>query len=292
MQIAMNLQFFGGRGAKSDKSGATLSKIQPESSYMQDVQSDFEWILNIIAKHGGINYNIVNITENDLQIMEEKMRKMTNSSDIHVGIRFDPKNLEEIINSGRFKSQFETGTSGGILDTQRRSDLEKRSMGYSLNLSPKDRPIYGMLFEGKNTSNIKISEAGGKHYGEAVAILKPSVKTHSTVTFYDSLDLDGSIQPSPLLKPSRYSIPTREGHGFRTADFIEEFYHASKSKQPMKLNKLNKRTKTPYVEVQIHGGKAKVSNIEQIIFPRGTPKSLIPIEILRKNNIKWSIERK
>ena len=48
--------------------------------------------------------------------IEDKMREMTNSDEVHVGIRFQPQYLDAILNSGRFKSQFETGSSGGLLD--------------------------------------------------------------------------------------------------------------------------------------------------------------------------------
>ena len=289
----MNLQFFGGRGGKSGKksnnaSSTTLQPsieldlIQPKKEYAQDVNEAFNEMLQDYKQETGET-----ITENDLKLIEDKMREMTSSDEVHVGIRFQPQYLDAILNDGRFKSQFETGTSEGYLDTDVRSEFENLSMGYYSFTSPEDRPIYGMLFEGKTAADIKPSQFGGDFYGGAVAIFKPSVKAHATVTFEDSLDYDRFLQPSPLLKPSRYSISSQNYSGFTRFSSFAEFHDLSKGKGRMRIGDFST---IDYMETQIHGGQATIKNIERIIFPKGTSQSSIPVDLLKKHNIKWNVE--
>src|SRR5690606_41821198 len=53
--------------------------------------------------------------------------------------------LHSILDSGRIKSQFETGTSRGALAPETRADVEHQFFGYPHDLPAKARPIYGYL---------------------------------------------------------------------------------------------------------------------------------------------------
>lgn len=283
----MNLQFFGGSGASSGRKagggGSTslqpspelLNRIRPDPNYAQNVLDKFDENVELCERvYGEI------ITEKDLKTIEKKMREMTNSDEVYVGVRFNANDLEKILADGRFKSQFETGTSNGLLNSSIRADAESILMGYSDSTSPKDRPVYGMLLDGKTPSDIPLSEARGAAYGNVVAIFKPSVKRHATVTMEDSIDDFGSILPSPLLRPFRYSI---------SADYdkISEMNDLAKQRKirPRDFELIK------YAEVQIHGGQATTSNIDRLIFSKDTPKSEIPVEKLKSHGIKWEIEK-
>lgn len=281
----MDLQFFGGSGAPSGRRGGggnetpqllqpspELDKIQPESELKQRIEDFFNKVVKKFEKYLG--------TEKDLKLLEDKLHEMTNSDEVYVGIRFDPKNLEKILEDGRFKSQFETGTSGGVLDNWIRSNVESGLMGYSDSIDPVKRPIYGMLFDGKTPSDINLSDGDASissRYGKAVAIFKRDVKQYSTVTFGDSLD-GGTLYPSPLLKPSRYSITG----GLMPIKSVQDI---------AKKGKMRPSGFSEYVEVQIHGGHATTSNIDRIVFARDTPKESIPVDKLKAHGIKWSIEK-
>ena len=284
----MDLQFFGGRGGGSGRKNKRasilqpapeLDKIKPESQYMDILKMKFNTMLRTYQQNLSET-----VTENDLLAIEDKVREMLSSNEVHIGIRFHAEDLKAILNDGRFKSQFETGKSGGSYDPAFRRKAEKEQMGYKKSTLKQDRPIYGMLFEGKDTSKISPTQFGGVHYGDVVAILKPSVKTHSTVTFEDSLSVHGGVCTSPLLKPSRYSIPT----SYKT---FHNFYESSKSGGKMQLSKVITNNISGYAEVQIHNRQATVSNIERLIFPKWFSKDDIPVDFLRKQGIKWNTEK-
>ena len=273
----------GGASANQNKPLNELKKVKPSSGYATEVEKNFEKALKDYQKNGKVT-----ISESDLLELENKLQEMTNSDEIRVGIRFSPYHLKEILNDGRFKSQFETGTSGGALNNYFRSQVEKEQMGYKKKLNPEDRPIYGMLFEGKNSSEIKPSKSEGGFYGSAVAIFKPSVKAHTTVTFDDSLNnfKTKQVYPSPLLAPKRYSI---EAETFGIGSMYSELSRVRANGGKMRLE--NVVSPFTYAEVQIHNRQATVSNIERIIFPKSFSKDDIPVDFLRKQGIKWNIEK-
>ena len=212
-----------------------------------------------------------------MQILEKAIYNLTSSPDTHIGIRFDEKDIDSILNDGRFKSQFETRTSGGYLSPSTRADYEHAAMSYSKTLPPEQRPIYGMLFNYKKLSEVDVSHGDGSHYGKVIAIMKPDVKRYATFTGYDSLDSNGRIIPSPLLRPSRYSLDMRNSYVAINAALTSQ-----------RLTLLE--TSTTYTEAQIHGGHAKVNNIQHLIFARGTPTSQIPTARLKQLGISWSME--
>ena len=129
----------------------------------------------------------------------------------------------KILREGRFKSQFETGVSTGILDPEHRSTVECIAMGVPEDIEPKLRPIYGVYGDNDMTKN----------YGSVKFILKDAVKPRTTVTACDSYMAEKrGISASPATNIQPYSIQK-----------VQE-----------------KRTKDQYVkhigyvEAQIHGG--------------------------------------
>ena len=283
----MDLQFFGGSGAGSGRRvrgggnetpqllepSPELDKIQPKTSYKQHIENSFNKMVRDYTDYLGENI------EKDLISIEDKLRKMTNSNEVYVGIRFNNEVLGQILDDGRFKSQFETGTSKGILDNNRRNNFESKAMGYSKSTDPAKRPIYGMLFDGKTPADVRLSDRDlGSQYGGVVAIFKPNIKQYSTLTIGDSLDRENHMYPSPLLKPSRYSMP-------EVAINVKEMQHLAKQE------KIKPSDYFDCFEVQVHGGHATTSNIDRIVFSKNIPKSDIPVNELKAHGIKWSIEK-
>ena len=254
-----------------------LDKVQPFSQFRENVELGFKKMLDSYNKSLKTK-----ITEDDLKLIEDKMREMTNSNEVYVGIRFKINDLEKILADGRFKSQFETRTSGGYFNDVLRADMENTAMGYGIkSTKPKDRPIYGMLFDGKTPSDIKASDEYMRSgcYGSVVAIFKPEIKRYATVGFGDSL-MQKNMVLLPLLNPSRYSMPSER------PIFIEIKNLAKAGElKPSQFKKIR------YAEVQIHGGQATVSNIDRIIFARNTPKEKIPVNELKKYGVKWEMEK-
>ena len=89
----------------------------------------------------------------------------------------------KILDSGRFKTLFETGTSGGLRDDRMRRRAENIGIGAPLDLPPDRRPIYGYF----DASGIgRQDRVGG--YGSLKWVLKDEVRdTRTTATWGDSL---------------------------------------------------------------------------------------------------------
>ena len=255
-----------------------IDDIKPADDYKKLVSMRFNAIVE--AAH---EYLEANITEKDLQDFETGLQELTTSEDTHIGIRFKPETLDKVLDDGRFKTQIETGTSNGILNKRKRKMLEHDGMSYSKKTPAKERPIYGMLFNYKKISEADITSNGvsGSHYGGIVAIMKPEIKSYSTVTFGDSFDNYKYIAPSPLLKPARYSCDIY----MRT---LKESVEKVRNKKSLSLGDFE--VNGTYIEAQIHKSRATVSNIQHLIFGNGIKPTAAQIARLKSLGITWSRE--
>lgn len=110
--------------------------------------------------------------------------------------------LEDIVDSGRFKSQFETGSSGGMFYPQARAVQEQKFFGYPQDIPPEQRPIYGWVDNpDKHEWNSPIEQ-----YGNVTWIMKDELRGRTTVSFQDSLSRP--VIPGPIRNPGwRASVP-------------------------------------------------------------------------------------
>jgi hypothetical protein len=99
----------------------------------------------------------------------------------------------------RFKSQFETGHSGGYMSPETRRRAEKRGLGLPEDLPHRERPIYGFI------------EGGATSYGNCRVFFKHSVDARTTITCGDSLsDFEsGSMVGTPFLDPGLEGVDSR-----------------------------------------------------------------------------------
>lgn len=260
-----------------------LERVKPTPEYQRIIDSKRRFAFEDLEHSKGMK-----ITESDVRSAEEKIKNLLASDDIHVGIKFNPANLESILKSGRFKSQFETGKSGGMLDFTCRAELEHDQMSYSATLSPHERPVYGMLFELKDVSAVNLTDPrdGGEQYGNSVAFFRKDIKRYATFTGGDSLDDEGNVLPSPILSPSLKSVE-------QTSLTLGRLFEAVNGEDELRLSHCAYRGvyRDSYVEAQIHGGHATVDNIEHIVFGRDVPERDIPKEMLKEHKISWSREK-
>lgn len=149
-------------------------------------------------------------------------------------IRSTPVDAVKILESGRFKSQFEIGTSGGTLSDNMRRKAEHIGLGAPLDLPAERRPIYGYL----DTS--EIGHPQRVHgYGSVKWVLKNEVRdTRTTVTWGDSL--------GQFYEPRGVGAPTR-GFSSEPAAWNTTFLEACAGKEdPGDWG-------IPYIEAQIQG---------------------------------------
>lgn len=173
-----------------------------------------------------------------------------------VSLRAPSGAIDAILDSGRFKSQFETGTSGAVLDKDLRARAEERGLGVAYDSAPDQRPIYGYIPNPQFDRYVK-------QYGDLVVEFKPEVRNRTTVLMGDSLTPmnSGEGVPSPLNNLRKASWDGNITSLYETAKGHEEWV----------------MTGMEYVEVQIHG-QAKVGDIARI---RDTESKLTVTQLQR-----------
>ena len=125
---------------------------------------------------------------------------LTKMEEAKVSIQVRPTDLLKILDDGRFKTQFETGTSGGVKDIALRQKEEYRRFGLRRDAPVEQRPIYGHL-ERPETPNFAVDQ-----YGSARVVLRDEVRERTTYTNGDSLG--GGYFANPVNAPATDYIPT------------------------------------------------------------------------------------
>lgn len=202
----------------------------PTGSYLGDYDPP---ISRLMADWGRVAASEGQSLETTLAQAENILQQT--ADDLVLSTRRSPDSLIRILREGRFKSQFETGKSGGALSPEYRAAAEQYMFGVPKDQAVEERAIYGYLRDPAKADNARM-------YGDALMDLKPAVRERTTVVWTDSL---GSVeQPSPLTKIRATS------------------YHPSPSAP--RMPQLG-RTGYPYTEAQMHGGLA-ADDIARVTF--------------------------
>lgn len=120
----------------------------------------------------------------DSYFAHTKKHLMKLLEDAQPTVRVSPRVLSLITNGdGRFKTQFETGTSNGLFSPEGRKKVEKDLFGAPYDLPDNQRPIYGLL-DGSHGQTDR-----GRWYGSVkVRLKKDRIKDRTTISIGDSLD--------------------------------------------------------------------------------------------------------
>lgn len=203
--------------------------------------------------------------------MVAEMRKQLHDAPIMVR-RQRESSLRDILERGRMRTQFETGTSSGTLNNDLRASYEQMAWGYARDLDPTLRPVYGYLAPGGIDS---ISDAVGQ-YGSIRIRLKESIRPRTSFTIVDSLGGWKQVLPTPVDDPGWQSFNvTPYMGGYRAPGPLGRDYSSQEFRRGN------------YVEAQIHGG-VRVEDIEEVIFG-GKPEQAT-IDALERAGISWRIE--
>lgn len=136
--------------------------------------------------------------------------------DAQLTVRRTTSSAAKIITDGRFKTQFETGKSGGAFAPSFRAQQEGILFGYRKDLDPLQRPIYGYFKTNEGSDSAAM-------YGDVQFVLKAGVRDKTTVTFADSLG--ASVSPSPANDVHPMSFNNWFGQGFNGYPYIEAQFH-------------------------------------------------------------------
>jgi hypothetical protein len=155
-------------------------------------------------------------------------------------IRRSIRSAPLILEDGRFKTQFETGRSGGTFGIDDRRKAELNGMGVPEDIDDKLRPIYGYY---------KTPTHQAKDFGDVEYVFKKSVVSRTTITVGDSLysfGVNHSVA-SPALQPAKEMI----------AD----------AKTAVNMVHGDGDISDSYIEAQIHGG-VTLEDVDYIILHR------------------------
>ena len=225
--------------------------------------------LNSIA----LRYTFRTIPMDDMEANYKVLDKMT--SDFvkanPVSVFVDEEVVENILDDGKVKNIFELeDLPKGEEYNEHRIVYENVAFGYDQTFPIENRPISGTVLPEAN--NKEAFYSFGEQYGSAQIVLKDNVKSRSTFTIGDSLDM--------------VQRPTKLGGEFPRTSGTAWYAQAA--------GKYNSRSqvmyddvdwwKYNYIESQVHGG-IKLDDIEKIIFH--SPMIDIPTEKLDRLGIKW-----
>lgn len=203
-------------------------------------------------------------------VMTANARSIAESSKVR--IRSGRDSLSAILNDGRFKTQFETGTSGGKLNTDLRAEVEEFYFGLGSSTEPSTRPIYGYL--GGEGDLKRVGQ-----YGDIVVQLKDDVRERTTVSFYDSLDAYRTNEAIDADGPSLVPRPLNnvDWRAWKPWDPDQAYGDATSI--------TSARSVPGYPEVQIHGG-VSIDDIEEVVFTRSQPSPEL-VKALEDAGVAW-----
>jgi len=171
----------------------------------------------------------------------------------HIGRHGKQETLRKVFESGKIKSQFESGTSSGYLNEEFRAEVEYYYFRYDKTDFPKElRPIYGALKVDVSHGEMN---AGG-HYGAIyVELHKDRLLDRTTLFFTDTLDAHrGHVDESNLdlmLRLGRLNNPREVARAMAT-QFSE--YVSKRNIPSQDIVEAMMRWAVHYTEIEMHGG--------------------------------------
>ena len=195
--------------------------------------------------------------------VEARVRAWVHGGEVRVRVRAHV--LPLVLQDGRLKNQFETGTSGGLLNLPSRIATEAALFQIPASAAAADRPVYGYL-EGTLEPSVV-------QYGVVVLGLNNDVRARTTFTLADSLD-HTNHGTDPYVAPSPLNNPTVDA-AFTEVDISGAPDVAS-------------ATGWGYVECQIHGG-VSVADIARVVFTQGVQPDPAIQQSLANANLQWSM---
>lgn len=167
-------------------------------SHIIEIERKFEDEYKKEAKNMGMS------VEAYKAVLQDLVEKMIEKSKGHIAIRHNTILPLIFAPDGRFKSQFETGTSGGALSSTSRSCTEYGYFGFKndLKFEAEKRPIYGYMTNQQTGWTGEGDSPSVGHYGDTFCKIKDEkFKSSATFTVGDSLHRYDHQAATPVGKP-------------------------------------------------------------------------------------------
>jgi hypothetical protein len=188
-----------------------------------------------------------------------------------VAVNLGERSLRQMLEDGRFKTQLETGTSGGTYQPEERLAKEQMWFGTPHDADPATRPIYGYLATSQSPKALVST------YGSIRVVLKDDVRSRTTAMVGDSMEhsLEGS--PSLVDAPDWAAFtPGSNDNSHRPIGKLERNYGGTA---------FNRDT---YIEAQIHGG-VSLDDIAEVVLPSQPSADLR--KLLADRGVTWRVGR-
>ena len=177
------------------------------------------------------DWNVETVAKYKARVEITERRLLDAMKNGRVTIAVDRPTLQKIFDDGKFKNQFETKKSGGLLDFSRRKTAEKAVFDLDVNIPPQQRPIYGYITDNQTRLGfgaaadtkealdtiLSMWNSRTSQYGSIKVVLKDSVKSRATATIGDSLGRniigDNLLEVKPDLSNMgfyRYGVPVND----------------------------------------------------------------------------------
>jgi hypothetical protein len=175
----------------------------------------------------------------------------------------------DVLDTGRFLNQFDTGTSMGTLDNEWRALAEETTFGIEPDAFASSRPIYGYVSEPGWELQHQVNQ-----YGEIRVVLKDSVRNRTTMTAGDSLTTSavpipvvGDVTDRQVFNAIERSPKKDKPNGKITGINWDAGKYADE-------NDKDTFYESWYYEAQIHGG-VYLSDIDYVMLGDGYPQEYI-----------------
>ncbi len=131
---------------------------------------------------------IMDVKPEVLARAKAELKKVMAEARIAINRNSDTSVTDLFTGSGRMMTQFETGNSSGLIDPDRRAEVEHNLFGIPNDVEhePEQRPVYGYLIH-KDDTPYDDDYAQTRQYGKYRFVLKPEVNERATWTEDDSL---------------------------------------------------------------------------------------------------------
>lgn len=214
-----------------------------DESHYKRIASDFETTLRGASRGRGVP-----VDEYRDRLFAQVHSLLDNQP---VRVRMRLSHIESMLSEPeeRYKTQFETGVSGGCLDNDYRSRSENEGLSVPIHVDNRYRPAYGYINDG-------FGDPG--QYGEVGFVLNENVKKRTTVTPDDSLGRMGRrFTPLPLTQVLPGRLPNDPEEMMYVSAFIGNEISSIESGSPS--------GGYGYLEAQIQGGW-HMGEVDSVVF--------------------------